>query len=143
MNNCFVKRDLVLIIVKDRIMNRLWAYSKEKHIQTYLMLLHFTVLCFAEGAFCINQKQDPPPAKGLQLSLLQCSPYYRGLDLNLQYLRGMPVFVMMHSYKADSPWQPQICSGGRRWLDFSTDEIIRIAVVKRQRDQGVVFELEK
>lgn len=35
--------------------------------------------------------ENPPPAKRLQLALLQYSLYYGGLEPNLQYLQGMPV----------------------------------------------------
>lgn len=58
----------------------------------------FALLCFSDGAFSFffflfffftNWRQNPSPAKKLWLILLWYSLYYRGLELNPQYLQGI------------------------------------------------------
>lgn len=44
-----------------------WALAVFKNL-TYLVLLHFTLLCFANIAFSSTWRRDPPQAKGFRLS---------------------------------------------------------------------------
>lgn len=64
-------------------------------IAVHIIVLHRGVFCFV--LFCFtNWRQDPPSAKRLWLALLWWS------GMNLQYLRGMPVFPFPISHKWSS-----------------------------------------
>ena len=68
-----------------------WELSLPRVVQAHLVLLCFALLCFTYVAFFANGRQDPPSAKWLWLTLLCYMLYCGGLDLNPQYLWGMPV----------------------------------------------------
>lgn len=58
-------------------------------LQAYCILLYFTDVDF---------RQDPPPAKRSQLTLLQYLLYYGGLEPNPQHPQGMPVLNLMQFF---------------------------------------------
>lgn len=64
--------------------------KKTLTIQTYLILLCFSFTILQIIAF-FTSKARPLPIKRLQLALLWYSLYWGGLELNPQYLWGMPV----------------------------------------------------
>ena len=49
----------------------------EKFIQAYLILLHFTLLCFTDVVLFTNDRQDPPLEK--DYNLLYCDPHFIAL----------------------------------------------------------------
>lgn len=61
-------------------------------IQAYLILLCFALWSFIDFTFFRNRRQDLPPAKRSPPALLWYSFHGAGLELNLQHLRGLPVY---------------------------------------------------
>lgn len=61
-------------------------------IQAYLILLCFALWSFIDFTFFRKRRQDLPPAKRSPPALLWYSFHGAGLELNLQHLRGLPVY---------------------------------------------------
>lgn len=58
-------------------------------------LISYLVHC-TDVTFGTSWRQDHPPVNRLRLTLLQYFFYFGGLELNLQYHHGMPVYLGFH-----------------------------------------------